>query len=348
MLQSRSMTAEPVQKEAVPPADYDPPASMAKRAKRLSLAVARSAGAFGILKSSSWRRRRLLVLAYHGISLNDEHLWDCSLFISPERFRRRMEILRHRGYSVLSLEEGLRRAAANDLPPASAAITFDDGFYDFYAAALPVLESLQLPATLYLTTYYSQKQKPIFDVAMSYILWKSGRAAENARWQAFALENHLSTEGKQELLERLAAEVHFDIDSLHRLRLFHLMTPQEAADAARRGVDLQLHTHRHRTPIDRVEFRREVDENRRLIEEIAGRPARHFCYPGGVYHANFFPWLRELDVISATTCEPGFTSSHTELMCTPRLVDGSGLTDDEFEGWLCGISAALPSAPPAR
>lgn len=342
------MTAEPVPKETAPPADYHPPAGLAKKAKRFSLAVARSVGAFGILKSSEWRRRRLLVLAYHGISLNDEHLWDCNLFISRERFRRRMEILRRRGYCVLSLDEGLRRAAANDLPPASAAITFDDGFYDFYSTALPVLESLQLPATLYLTTYYSQKQKPIFDIAMSYMLWKSGRASENARWQAFALENHLSTEGKQELLERLAAELHFDLDSLHRLRLFHLMTLQEAADAARRGVDIQLHTHRHRTPMDRLEFMREVDENRRLIEEIAGRPPRHFCYPNGIYHAKFFPWLRELGVISATTCEPGLTSSQTELMCTPRLVDGSRLTDNEFEGWLCGISAALPSAPYAR
>src|ERR1700761_2255355 len=74
-----AMIAEPVPAETAPPADYDPPAGVAKRAKRLSLAMARSAGAFGILKSSRWRRRRLLVLAYHGISLNDEHLWNCKL-----------------------------------------------------------------------------------------------------------------------------------------------------------------------------------------------------------------------------------------------------------------------------
>ena len=81
---------------------------------------------------------------------------------------------------------------------------------------------------------------------------------------------------------------------------------------------------------------------------VAGRPARHFCYPNGIYRADFFPWLRELGVISATTCEPGLASSQTELLCTPRLVDGSSLTEAEFEGWLCGISAALPSAPHAH
>jgi peptidoglycan/xylan/chitin deacetylase (PgdA/CDA1 family) len=183
---------------------------------------------------------------------------------------------------------------------------------------------------------------------LSYILWKSGRASETERWRAFARENRLSADGKQELLERLASETRFDIDLLTRQRLFHLMTPHEAAETARRGVDIQLHTHRHRTPMEPDKFWREIDDNRRRIEEIAGRPARHFCYPSGVYHANFFPWLREHGVISATTCEPGFTSSRTEPMCTPRLVDVTGLNDDEFEGWLCGVSAAFPRRASSR
>lgn len=336
------MFAEPVTHETAPRNGCDPAAGIVKRAKRLSLAMARSAGAFAIAKSSAWRRRRLVVLAYHGIALSDEHCWDGNLFITAERLRRRMEMLCRGGYCVLSLDEGLRRAVANDLPPASVAITFDDGFYNFYAAALPVLEHFHFPATLYLTTYYSEKQMPIFDVALGYLLWKNGRASETAKWRNFALDNRLSTAGKQELLERLASELHFDIDLLTRQRLFHLMTPGETADAARRGVDIQLHTHRHRTPMDRDKFWREIDDNRCRIEEIAGRPARHFCYPSGGYHTSFFPWLRERGVISATTCEPGFATSKTELMRTPRLVDVTGLNDDEFEGWLCGISAPFP------
>lgn len=331
-----------------PRADYEPPAGALKRAKRLSLAAARAAGGFAIAKASAWRQRRLLILAYHGISLDDEHLWDCNLFITPARFRRRMEMLKRSGCAVLPLDEALRRAAARDLPPASVAITFDDGFYNFYDAALPTLEEFGLPATLYLTTFYSEVQKPIFDLALSYMLSKAGRTAETARWGAFAKEKRLSAEGKQELLERLAAELHFDLDALSRRRLFHLMTPSEAADASRRGVDLQLHTHRHRTPMDRDKFWREIDDNRRRIEEITGKPARHFCYPSGNYHANFFPWLRERGVVSATTCDPGFTSSATEPMRTSRLVDVTGLNDDEFEGWLCGVSAVLPQRASRR
>lgn len=318
------------------------PVGAAKRMKQFSLATARAAGIFSITKASSWRKRRLLILAYHGISLSDEHRWDSNLFLTPERFRRRMEQLRRGGYCVLPLEEGLRRAASDDLPPASVAITFDDGFYNFYKAALPILESFGFPATLYLTTFYSDVQLPVFDSAMSYILWKAGRAAEAPQMRKRAQEQGLSAKAKHEILHRLASETGFDFDTLCRERIFHLMKPDEAAECARRGADIQLHTHRHRTPMDRDKFMREIDDNRQRLEEISGKPARHFCYPSGTHRADFFPWLRERGVLSATTCEPGFTSRETDPMRTPRLVDVTGLNDVEFEGWLCGVSARLP------
>ena len=46
---------------------------------------------------SSWRRQRLLVLCWHGISNEDEHLWRPGLYITPELFRRRLEILAELG-----------------------------------------------------------------------------------------------------------------------------------------------------------------------------------------------------------------------------------------------------------
>src|SRR5438105_2979493 len=88
---------------------------------------------------SRWRRERLAVLCWHGISLDDEHLWRDRLYITPELFRRRLEILRDGKYTVLHLEEALDRLWRNDLPPKSVAITFDDGFYDFAVRAVPVL-----------------------------------------------------------------------------------------------------------------------------------------------------------------------------------------------------------------
>lgn len=357
--------------EIAPLADFDPASGALKRAKRMALGAARATGSFAAFKRSSWRRQKLLILAYHGISLYDEHVWDPSLFITASRFRRRMELLRRGGYNVLPLGEAIERSASGDLPPASVAITFDDGFYCFHKAALPILESFGFPATLYLTTFYCETQDPVFNVAMQYSLWNGRRRkldlqpltgvaqsfdlAEEATRRTvynalfdYAQKREMSAAAKQELVVRAAAAVGFDAATLAETRRFHIMTPAEVTDCARRGVDIQLHTHRHRVPLDREKFWREIDDNRQRIEELTGRPAQHFCYPSGVYRSEFLPWLRDRGVVSATTCEPGLISRKTDPLCAPRLVDVSSLNDVEFEGWLCGVSSFLPYRPLPR
>ena len=105
---------------------------------------------------------------------------------------------------------------------------------------------------------------------------------------------------------------------------------------------MQLHTHRHRTATDRELFLREIEDNRNSIQVMTGRRATHFCYPSGVYDQAFLPWLREAEVVSSTTCESGLASSTSNPLLLPRLVDVSSLSAIEFEGWLTGVSAALP------
>jgi peptidoglycan/xylan/chitin deacetylase (PgdA/CDA1 family) len=343
----------------------EPRVGVAKRMKRALLGATRAAGGFGLAKVSAWRRGKLLVLAYHGISLEDEHEWDSNLFMSAARFEQRLEILRSGGYAVLPLEEGLQRAAKGDLPQASVAITFDDGLYCFHKTALPALERYGYPATLYLTTYYCERQAPVFDVALPYALWKArergldlagltgdkerfgladagSRATASAKLRVFAGNRGMGGAAKQDLLEQVGEQIGVDIAGLCRARLFNLMTPEETADASRRGVSIELHTHRHRAPLDRELFLREIDDNRARIEEMTGKPPRHFCYPSGVWDRAFFPWLEERGVASATTCEPGLTGRTTAPLRVPRLVDVTSLDDREFEGWLCGVSALLP------
>src|SRR5580765_1776601 len=105
-------------------------------ARDATLAGLRSAGGFSGIARSSWRQRRLLVLCYHGVSLGDEHEWNPRLFVTPDFLRRRFELLRRGGYRVLPLEEATRKLRSGTLPPKSVAITFDDGFHDFHAAAM--------------------------------------------------------------------------------------------------------------------------------------------------------------------------------------------------------------------
>jgi peptidoglycan/xylan/chitin deacetylase (PgdA/CDA1 family) len=338
---------------------------IAKRMKRSALQASKYLGAFRVVAHSQWRRHRLTILCYHGVSLIDEHEWNPSYYLSASVFEDRMRLLRRGGYHVVSLKNGLQHLREGTLPEASVAVTFDDGMYDFYARAYPILAQYEIPATVYLTTYYSEFNRPVFGVFCAYLLWKGrekslelGRLIPQAgavdlrdprkrRRAHQSIIDHVTRAGasardKDALAARLAGELGVDYDAMIRERILHVMSRPEVIELAGKGVDFQLHTHRHRTPLNRELFLREIDDNRRHIRELLGYDASHFCYPSGMYRRQFLPWLREAGVESATTCDTGMADSHSEPLLLPRIVDGGQLSPIEIEGWLSGASAFLP------
>lgn len=338
---------------------------MLKTIKRRSFSLGKRLGAFHLVGGSGWRRQRLLILCYHGISLEREHEWHPALFMQPSEFERRLAIIQRTGCSVLPLAEGIRRVYAGDLPERSVAITFDDGNYDFYARAYPLLQDYGFPATVYLTTYYSDHEHPVFHLICSYVLWKRRGTVvpvhsllgakttldlrtPEARRQAlnevvgYADREGLSATEKNRLARSLADLLGEDHEELWSKRVLQLMNAAEVAELSAAGVDFQLHTHRHRTPDDPPLFQREIQDNRASIRAKTQSDAVHFCYPSGVYKTRFLPWLREEGVTSATTCEPGFASPASDPLLLPRLVDHTGLAPVEFEGWLTGFASLIP------
>ena len=75
--------------------------------------------------------------------------------------------------------------------------------------------------------------------------------------------------------------------------------------------------------------------------EVLGRPVTHFCYPSGDYDPVFFPWLHELGVESATTCDVGIAKAESNLLLLPRFVDTMTQPDVLFESWCSGAGAVL-------
>jgi len=325
-----------------------------KRAKDYALRAAKSLGVFSLVARSRWRRQRLVILGYHGLSLRDEHKWD-RLFMEPRVFRQRLEILARGGYRVLPLAEAVERLRTGALPPQSVALTFDDGFYDFYEVGFPMLRDFGFPATVYQTTYYCDHRFPIFSLVLNYLFWRGSdvfrstlakaRTAEVREVLKFARHKAYSIPQRNELAAHIAAELGVDYCEIRRLRLLHLMSPAQLAEVAAAGIDVQLHTHRHRAPVNERLFVREIRDNRDwLADRIGARPS-HFCYPNGVYHSSFLPWLRAERVVSATTCDLGIATREHDPLLLPRLVDAGDISASDFEGWLSGVSSFLPRRP---
>ena len=78
-----------------------------RAAKSVIFNAAHRAGVLEAVRDSRWRQERLLILGYHGISLEDEHEWNPALYMSPSTFEARLDALDRGGYSILPLAEAL-------------------------------------------------------------------------------------------------------------------------------------------------------------------------------------------------------------------------------------------------
>jgi len=332
--------------------------------KRALLRSLRACGAFHLVAESGWRARRLLILCYHGTSLEDEHQWRPSLYIAPEVLEQRLELLRRGNYSVLPLGEALRRLQAGTLPARSVALTFDDGTFDFYRQAFPLLRHYGFPATVYQTTYYVQHPFPVFNLICSYMLWKrrgmalpSGEKAglpgpldlrdEPARHKIVrrliesAERDNLSGEQKDAQAARLAEMLGVDYAALKAKRILQLMNRAELEQIAREGIDLQLHTHRHRTPEDEEGFRNEIRDNRDALQGLSDVSLDHFCYPSGIHRPEMLGWLQAEGIQSATTCDAGLAMCNSNPLLLPRFVDNQNRDAIDFETWTAGVGELL-------
>ncbi|HEX8986293.1 MAG TPA: polysaccharide deacetylase family protein, partial [Bryobacteraceae bacterium] len=232
-----------------------------RKIKLTVLRAARSSRVSSLLYASRWRRSRLLILCYHGVALDDEHRWRPSLYITPGQLRARLECLRGENCAVLPLGEAVGRLYAGTLPARSVVLTFDDGFHDFYEAAWPILKEFSLPATVYQTTYYSECDRPVFNLVCDYLLWKSslprlvwpevigepialdpeGRRAAVSAIQAHCARENLSGGQESGLVQELADRLGVNPAPILSRRLLHLMNREELREIAAAGIDIQLH-----------------------------------------------------------------------------------------------------------
>jgi len=87
------------------------------------------------------------VLMYHAIDHNDKAT---KLSVSPESFERQMKFLHDHRYNVVTLDKIVAYLKDEKaVPSRTVAITFDDGYYNNYRYAYPVLKKYGIPATIF-------------------------------------------------------------------------------------------------------------------------------------------------------------------------------------------------------
>jgi peptidoglycan/xylan/chitin deacetylase (PgdA/CDA1 family) len=299
-------------------------------------------------------RHGLRIICYHGFAVGEEYKYRSTLFIRDDFFRRRVEYLRREGYPILPLRDALDALSAGQLPPCATVITMDDGWRGVHTVGLPIIRELEIPVTVYVTTYYVENRMPVYTVTVSYLFWRAsplqvdlprGLGSFNLEREAATAEEAAQNFGaalppgdRLEFLKELAAALDVSFYEIERQHLFEVMDEQQLRDLAAAGVDIQLHSHRHQWPLyDKEMVESEIVENRRFLQRAVSYPLEHFCYPSGVYGLHQAEWLAELGVKSATTIEPGLNYRHTSRFALRRLVDGGPVSEIEFAAEMTGF-----------
>ena len=317
---------------------------MYKAVKSIALTAAKWLGLFAIARRLTSGGVR--ILCYHGVWLGRPGRSPDSMFISADKFARRLELLKRHGHPVVSLTDAVDGLAGRStLPPAAVVITIDDGWYGTFRAMLPPLAAHAMPATLYVDTAQFLQAEPLGHVmAMCY----RKAVAPEAITTTAAADYATATDRSRPNTERLAAAHRFgtslgiDVDRDLRERAFAYMTPDELRQARAAGIDIELHTHNHSLgDMSDAVVEREIADNRAALAGLLGVPPstfRHFCYPSGVTSPGAARTLARLGLASATTCDNRLAYPGDNPHLLPRFLDGENVTDIEFEAELSGFS----------
>ena len=316
--------------------------------------------------------RRPVILAYHRIATvaRDPLL----LAVRPEHFSQQLDVLARitRTIPLSELAEAmLERGGARG----TAVITFDDGYLDNLTEARPELERTSAPATVFVTSgspggrfWWDELERLVLapdtlpaafrlEVAGTVYEWLLADDPHGADASDWTIRSPTDSP-RQKLYRELASLIRPLAPELRSAALDEVarwsteaarspldarsMTANEISQLAADGlVEIGAHTISHpvlaRLPANRQRF--EIEESRRFVTDVTGRPPSNFAYPFGG-RADFGPEtveiLRDEKFKTAVTTIPGTIRRNADPLVFPRFLvrDWDG---DEFERRFRGL-----------
>ncbi len=300
-------------------------------------------------------RPSLTVLMYHRV-LPDGHTETATeqpgMWVSPDNLRAQLMALKDQ-FRVLHLDEWLSRSAKGQaLPDRALAITFDDGWRDNFDYGFPVLQSLGLPATMFLVTrligrsyvfwpnrlaellhrHWSGNGSWVFGPPLDELV-RSWTAVQQAQGTLHAVDlaieqcKRMSDAQVNEMLD-VAAPSAGSIATAPSRNLVNLdeVGLMQRSELVRFGSHTQHHT-RLRAELDPAVMDAEVRVSRLDLEAILGGPAPLFCYPNGDVSAEALALVRR-HYLGAVTTQSGWNGRSSDRHRLQRIGMHNGTGGD--------------------
>ncbi|MDE2579909.1 MAG: polysaccharide deacetylase family protein [Hyphomicrobiales bacterium] len=270
-----------------------------------------------------------------------------------------------RSFDLVTLDEALQRLASPAPGRPFAVVTFDDGYRDNVAFALPILERHEAPFIVYAVPGFADRSAGMWWVELEEAIRRLDRVRIEAGGRLVDMSARTPQEkqaafealywslrpGPEAELRRVCAalaqmagleapalvdELCLDWDGIRRLAAHPLAT-----------IGAHTLTHPMLARHDPGFCRREIVESGAVIAREIGKAVRHFAYPVGdasAAGAREFAMARDAGFASAVTTRPGmlFPEHGAHLHALPRVsINGTQQSLDSLDVLLSGAPFML-------
>lgn len=238
---------------------------------------------------------------------------------------------------IVSLLEGLNQLRMGAVKGPIAAITFDDGYLDNYELALPILQSIGIPATFFVATGF------LGSLGLTGERLRDGLAMSKAKTLdlkdmglgdgGFETPSKLAIrfdQIKQALKYKSAAERDQLTDEIVRRlgadgEASRMMDEHHLSKLVAHGMNVGSHSHRHIIPTTASleEFKIDLAQSFSTLDRLLGPTPRLYAYPNGKYgkdyHRGHFEILRDLNIEYALATDNGLVRQGFNQFAIPRF-----------------------------
>ena len=267
-----------------------------------------------------WKGRGA-ILVYHRIVKDDQIKEDLELglTVSCSNFEKQIKELKSK-YKICSMNEFVEnlKKKKNEF---MVTITFDDGYKDNLLQALPILTKHEVPATIYVTTRFLDKDVDIWwyeladiiqnksDLKFEYDGKKFNFLLKNKKQKFLAYQNltklfkSLKIVQQNQLIEKITntkkrknySNICLDSKEVLKLEKNPLIT-----------IGSHGHNHQNLKILSDDEVKFEIKKSLEILEKLLNRKIKHFAYPfGGKDHVS----IREQKMIENMNFETAVIGS---------------------------------------
>lgn len=306
-------------------------------------------------------RNQLLICCYHGIredTSSDPH-W---LLLPRRQFLEQLDYLR-RNYRCVTVDEGIEALRSGRLSEPTACITFDDGYANNRTIALPILESLRLPATIYLTTGLVGTKRRLWTTAIELAIRQStateldlaslglGRVALGSRAERARLASRVTDALKLRSVpdrDAILRRIHADAGAVGADEgdAFAMMGWDDAREMLATGlVTFGAHTINHDilSRADDARVALEVEGSMRAVAEELGE-CRTFAFPNGRevdFDARAIAAVQRAGGTAAMSTREGLNAADEDCFALRRVVVGPEMSMDAFRLHCSGAATVI-------